>query len=103
MLVGFLAIAFVIAIPLNKFAFKKEGTAIVPLTTLGPLFCSYVFWGIRFVFCNCPGKEPSFRRWNCKSLATLQRRGGNGAHSAESGGVGGYHSNTSSGAVFDDL
>ena len=60
-------VAFGIAIPLNKFVIKKDGSWLesIPLSTLLPAFCVNFYWGVRFLLCNCKGKEPVFRRWNC--------------------------------------
>ena len=62
-------LAFAIALPLNKFVFKKDATWLqaIPLTVVGPAMCVNFYWGVRFLLCNCKGKAPTFRRWNCPS------------------------------------
>jgi hypothetical protein len=43
----------------------KDTCAIGGHAVLHSVVWGYVYWGARFVFCNCPGKTPQFRRWNC--------------------------------------
>ena len=98
-------VTFAIAIPLNKFVLKKDSTwfQAIPLTTLGPAFCLYIYWGVRFLLCNCPGRTPMFRRWNCTSH-------GNGGGSGAAQGRRGDESDATyqeedggGGVTFDDI